>query len=109
MYYSAYLPLNFSIGRLCFIVQSIVKKRLFIAFIAKLLTDCSFDYNYSQKKQTQLMRGLFFGIYLQGIIITEIDNPMYNRFSFIFHLKKLKRKSLLLVILLLLHLPILND
>lgn len=49
MYYSAYLPLNFSIGRLCFIVQSIVKKRLFIAFIAKLLTDCSFDYNYSQK------------------------------------------------------------
>ncbi len=37
------------------------------------------------------MRGLFFGIYLQGIIITEIDNPMYNRFSFIFHLKKLKR------------------
>ncbi|EAE2767202.1 hypothetical protein E1U93_05840, partial [Listeria monocytogenes] len=61
------------------------------------------------KKQTQLMRGLFFGIYLQGIIITEIDNPMYNRFSFIFHLKKLKRKSLLLVILLFLHLPILND
>lgn len=55
------------------------------------------------------MRGLFFGIYLQGIIITEIDNHMYNRFSFIFHLKKLKRKSLLLVILLFLHLPILND
>lgn len=39
------------------------------------------------------MRGLFLGIYLQGIIITEIDNPMYNRFSFIFHLKKLKRKK----------------
>lgn len=36
------------------------------------------------------MRVLFLGIYLQEIIITEIDNHKHNRFSFIFHLKQLK-------------------